>query len=187
MAAGVRSYRGVALSLVGALGLSLAAAVPAHATPITYNVTLTDSSDTNFSGTLTVTFSVAPAATFTDVHGTVTAMSILLNNGDTFNLTDSGVTFSFFGFSSFSPITIWDITFSDTKGSVSPNRIEFASTGTYIVYYNNDLSNSSGVFGAVSTANTTSSTVPEPTSLVLLGTGFAGVAGGYFRKRRAIV
>jgi hypothetical protein len=160
-------------STILAIGVALLVLTPGklHATPITYDLTLTDSSNTTYSGTGVVTFSITPSATYTDYHTDVTALSFTVD-GQTFNLTDAGATLTYFGFSQLTPTAvIWDITFSDSVGS-SPNRLALDSSGVYAFYYNNDLSVANGTFGAATVA---SSATPEPSSLLLLGTGLFGL------------
>lgn len=160
------------------LGLATLAFAPQlHATPITYNLVLTDASNATYSGTGTVTFSSAPTATYTDYSSLVTALSFTVD-GTTFSLTDPNAALSAFEFSQLTPTaSIWDITFSDTLG-VTPNRLTLDGSGGYTYYYNDGRTPAYGVFGSATPVTSSSTTTtPEPSSLLLLGTGLlAGTA-----------
>ncbi len=164
-----------------ALGLFVLILTPlmAHASSITYDLTLTDVSNPAYSGTGSVTFNVVPTQTYTNYSADVTALSFTIN-GQTFNLTDAGASLSAFEFSQLTPTaTIWDITFADQIGT-SPSRLALHSTAGYTYYYNNLQSSTSGTFGAATVAAPT----PEPSSLLLLGTGILGGAGVLRRRFR---
>jgi hypothetical protein len=167
-----------------AIAASLAVSV-AHASTVTYDLTLTDLSDPTYSGTGVLTMNVTtPLATYTDytisTADSITGLSFLID-GQAFNLTDltpAQKADVVVAFSELTPTTaIWNITFSDTVGT-SPNRLELASTGGYVYYYNNLRSETTGTFSAATLVSST----PEPSSLLLLGTGMLGL--GLIARRR---
>lgn len=153
-----------------------------HATSITYDLTLTDSSNPTYSGTGVVTFNTVPTATYTNYSADVTALSFTID-GNTFNLSDAGASLTAFEFQQLSPTAlIWDITFSDQIGTT--DRLALHSTSGYTYYYDNETQSTSGVFGTATVADPPSPT-PEPGSLLLLGTGMLTGAGALFRRVRA--
>jgi hypothetical protein len=176
-------------STVLALGAALLILAPGklHATSVTYDLTLTDSGDPTYSGTGILTMNVTtPLATYTDyttsTADSITGLSFLID-GQAYNLNDltplqqSRVVV---GFTELTPTAaIWDITFAETVGN-SPNRLELASTGGYVYYYDNLREETTGVFSAATLVP--SSVTPEPSSLFLLGTGLLGL--GLLVRRR---
>jgi len=149
-----------------------------HATSITYDLTLTDPTNSTYSGTGVVTLNVIPTQTFTDYSADVTALSFTVD-GQTFNLTDADASLSAFEFSQLTPTAaIWDITYTYQVGS-TPERLALHSTGGYTFYYDNLGETANGTFGAATVA---ASATPEPSSLFLLGTGILGGAGVLRRR-----
>lgn len=174
-------------SLVFVAAFAIAASA-AHASTITYDLTLTDPTNSTYSGTGVLTMNVTtPLAIFTPYSTTgadsITGLSFLVD-GQAYNLNDltpAQKANVVVGFSQLTPITaIWDITFAETVGT-SPNRLELASTGGYIVYYNNLQSSTTGTFSGA----TLVPSAPEPNSLLLLGTGLMGL-GAIARRRFAL-
>jgi len=165
---------------IAALALAILILSPSllHATSITYDLTLTDPTNSAYSGTGVVTLNVIPTLTYTNYSADVTALSFTVD-GQTFNLTDAGASLSAFEFSQLSPTAnIWDITFTDQVGT-SPERLSLHSTSGYTFYYDNLSASTNGTFGA---ATIDPSATPEPSSLFLLGTGILGGAGVLRRR-----
>ena len=174
-----------------ALGIGLLTFLPTklHATTFTYDLVLTDSANSTYSGTGVLTITGPNALqTYTDyttaTTDAVTGLSFLID-GASFNMTDSGVNKSSIvaGFSELTPTAaIWDITFADTIGT-SPNRLTLDSTGDYVFYYNNGQSEATGTFSTATLATANGSpVVPEPASIFLLGSGMLVVAGCLYRR-----
>jgi hypothetical protein len=152
-----------------------------HAAPITYNLTLTPDAGSAYGGTGSLTIDGAPASsglsTYTVGSSNLLGLSFLVD-GQTFSLAGAtGTTLV-----QFLNGSIYDITFSQTIGS-SPNRFTLNSTGGYVFYYNDLQSASYGTFTASPATNP--APTPEPSSLLLLGTGLLGGAGSLYRRYAA--
>jgi PEP-CTERM motif len=181
------SCRAIKSSLITACSsLALAFASTAmHATPITYDLVLTPDSYSDFGGTGSFTIESSPAATGISFY------TVATGNLDALFFTIDGQTFSLAG--STGNALVWfldgklaDITFLDLIGDPS-HRFSLATTTSYAFSYDNLQKTSYGTFTASAAPGTSSaapSAVPEPGSLVLLGTGLLGGAAAMFRSRR---
>ena len=163
-------------------GLMVASAVffTGHAHANTYNLILTDSSNSLYSGTGTLVIVGAPnpANSYDDFcpnnscgGGTLTSLSFTLNNGDTFSSSDSGVS----GLSAvFNDGTLIAIGFYDNFSGY-----QFTITSdldyTYHVYYPQ--------FTASGTISLAPTATPLPAALPLFATGL-GIMGLFERSRR---
>lgn len=154
--------------------------VPAtlHATPVTYDLTLTPSAGSLYGGTGTITLNSAVPSTgqvdYTQANGGLL--------GVTFNI--DGQDFSLAGADGTTLVRFLDgelndITFAETIGT-TPERFTLDSTAGYAFYYDNGQAASYGTF---SVGNPSSpSPVPEPSSLLLLATGLLGGAALLYRR-----
>lgn len=154
--------------------------VPAtlHASPITYDLTLTPFAGYSIGGTGTLTIDGAPASSGISVY------SAARGNLDDLSFTLAGQTFTLPGDGTavveFQNGSLWDITFSQELGKGTSNRYALHTTSNYAFYYNNELSLSAGTFTA--TQSSAASPVPEPASLLLLTTGLLGGAALLYRR-----
>jgi hypothetical protein len=171
--------------IITACAAVLAVLAPAslHASSITYNVVLTPSAGSIYGGTGSFTIDGAPSASgisdYSKSNGKLTDVSFLID-GQTFTLAGAiGDTLVRFLNGSLN-----DITFAETIGT-SPNRFTLNSTSGYAFYYNDGQAASYGTFTATVSDVPSTSPVPEPGSLALLGTGLIGGAGALFRRLSA--
>jgi len=158
--------------------LTLVIPATLHASPITYNLTLSPGAGSTIGGTGTFTIDGAPAATGN------TTYSLANNNLSALSFTLSGQTFTLAGdtdaFVVFQNGSLYDITFAQELGTGTNNRFALHTTANYAFYFNNELSASYGTFTASQVPST--SPVPEPASLLLLTTGLLGGAGMLYRR-----
>ena len=158
----------------------LALFVPAtlHASPVTYDLTLTPYAGFSIGGTGTLTIEGAPASSGISIY------SAALGNLDDLSFTLAGQTFTLPGDGTaiveFQNGSLWDITFSQELGKGTNNRFALHTTSNYAIYYNNELNLSAGTFTA--TQASAASPVPEPASLLLLTTGLLGGAALLHRR-----
>ena len=158
--------------------LTLVIPATLHASPITYNLTLSPGAGSTIGGTGTFTIDGAPAATGN------TTYSLANNNLSDLSFTLAGQTFTLAGdtdaFVVFQNGSLYDITFAQELGTGTNNRFALHTTANYAFYFNNELSASYGTFTASQVPST--SPVPEPASLLLLTTGLLGGAGMLYRR-----
>lgn len=161
---------------------ALTLVVPAslHASPITYNLTLTPSAGSPYGGTGTITLNSAVPSTgqvdYTQANGGLLDVTF---NIDGQNFTLAGATGT--TLVRFLDGQLNDVTFAETIGT-TPERFTLDSTSGYAFYYNDGQAASYGTFSVSGTSGSSPSPVPEPSSLLLFATGLIAAAGLlYFR------
>lgn len=157
--------------------LTLAVPATLHASPVTYNLTLTPGAGSPFGGTGSITLNSAVPSTgqvdYTQANGGLLDVTFNID-GQNFSLTGTTLVRFLNG-------QINDITFAETIGA-TPDRFTLDSTSGYAFYYNDGQAASYGTFAVTGTSGSSPSPVPEPSSLLLFATGLLGAAGLlYFR------
>jgi hypothetical protein len=165
--------------LAAAAALFMLATTSVHASPVTYDLTLTPGAGSTIGGSGSLTIATAPASsgisTYTVAAGNLDALSFSID-GQTFSLSGNNALVEFLNG------TLYDITFAQELNSGTNNRYDLQTSGAYAFYYNNELSESAGTFSA--SVASAESPVPEPGSLALLATGLLGGAGSLYRRLR---
>lgn len=173
--------RKILSALVVVLGLT-AAPLAAHAMPVTYNLTLTNLVGNISGGTGSLMLDSTPNnvfAVFTEggTPGSLLSSLSFTIGGDTFTLADStgGANVVFTGG------LLSDVTYFGTLAGGGKVTIALESNGLSYGYVDELTSLfSSGVIDVDSGVST--SVAPEPSTLMLLGTGVLGLAGFGARK-----
>jgi len=184
--------RKVLSALVLTLGLAVAPAI-AHADSLTYNLILTATTPgSNVSGgTGSFTITGAPASSgnsdFNTLLGNLTAMSFTIG-GDTFNLSNATLNF---GDAFFQNGNLQSVIYN---GGTVNKSVDFSLVAGSLFYTFTDVDTlihglpefSQGTIKVASITDPTSaSPVPEPSALLLFGTGVLGLAGIVSRKLTA--
>jgi hypothetical protein len=163
-------------ALILTLGLATAP-VAAHATPVTYDLVLTNVLGNIGGGTGSFTVASAPTSfvnSYTTLNGGLTSMSFLIG-GDSFNL---GNAISNFGEVDFFLGNLVSVAYA---GGTSNKSVNFSLNSGGLFYVFADLDNHEFSQGYITSAVSTAAT-PEPTAILLFGTGALGLLGFASRK-----
>lgn len=142
---------------------------------VIYNLTLTDASNSTYSGTGILELNVAAPAGAGQVDYSASQVALL-------KFTIDGQTFTYGGpGSSLSVVRFWngafdDISFQQQIGSPA-SRYSLATTNTYAFYYNNGQSEADGTI-----TSQLASAVPEPSAWAMTIVGL-GLTGAFLRRR----
>lgn len=166
-------------ALILVLGLAVAPAA-AHADSVTYNLLLTPYPGTgNIAGTGSFTITGAPngaISEFDSLQGNLTAMSFTIG-GDPFDLTNA---------SSVGQVLFLNgqLDFLFYNGGTIDKSVNFSLDILGLTYVFDDVRNGKGSIGTISVVSDPPSTspIPEPSALLLFGTGALGLAGIVSRK-----
>ncbi|WP_348266845.1 PEP-CTERM sorting domain-containing protein [Edaphobacter paludis] len=160
--------------------LALGAPATLHASPVTYDLTLTPGSGSLYGGSGTITVDSAAPATgqvdYTQANGKLLDVTFNID-GQNFSLAGANGT----TLVRFLDGNLNDITFAETIGT-TPNRFTLDSTSGYAFYYDNGQAASYGTFTAGQGDPGSPSPVPEPSSLLLFATGLLGAAATLYRR-----
>ena len=167
------------LRLFAIAGLA-AGSLAAHASPVTYGLTLTPNAGSSYGGSGSFTLA-APFVNNTAYYTTngLQALSFTIDN-QTFNLAGETSGNLSHTFVEFQTNNLYDITFAETVGA-GLQSLTLDTSGNYAFYYyvNGAQAESSGTFSLTPVTSPT----PEPGSLVLLATGLlCGI--GFLSHRR---
>jgi hypothetical protein len=159
--------------------LTLAVPATLHASPVTYDLTLTPGQGSLYGGTGTITLDSTVPATgqvdYTQANGGLLDVTFSID-GQNFSLAGAtGTTLV-----RFLDGQLNDITFAESIGT-TPERFTLDSTSGYAFYFDNGQAASYGTF-SVSGDPGSPSPVPEPSSLLLFATGLLGGAATLYRR-----
>jgi hypothetical protein len=161
--------------------LAVLAPAAMHASPVTYNLTLTPIGGTLYGGTGSLSIEPpAPSGTSAYFKGTIDSLNFLVD-GQTFTLAGSSPSIAIF----FHNGSFTEMEFFERLGT-SPNLFTLDIIGdSYTFGYNNETAYSNGTVTASLADGGTKgdpSPVPEPAPLALLATGLLGGASTLYRR-----
>jgi len=155
-------------------GLAVAP-VAAHASPVTYDVVLNNVVGNTGNGSGSFTINNPPTSsfqTYSTANGGLTDMSFTIG-GDTFDLHNAFTNIlGNFGEVDF---LLGNLVSVDYIGGDINKKVDFTLKSGLLFYTFNDLVNGEFSSGYITTADPSNSPVPEPTTLLLFGTGMLGL------------